>query len=246
MDLNELDEPFYPDEIEWRISNVWNKDGEIKAKCLAYVTNRAIQNRLDSVCGKGNWENKFKHLPDGVMCGIRIYLDDDHTKSVVKWDGAPPTDYESFKGGISDSMKRAGCEWGIGRYLHNLSMGWANVHKGGIYYHSPPRDKKSEYPPFKWDPPSLPRWALPRKPKEIERGEEEPIPFSLAKQQPEDSEPSNIPDIFIRLENSSLNDVEKKNIQNEYNKKPDHLKKPFESFIDQRIKSAKKRKEDEF
>ncbi|MEY0317225.1 Rad52/Rad22 family DNA repair protein, partial [Providencia rettgeri] len=71
MDLEKLDEPFSPNDIEWRVqqSGKTNK-GDCWAMVLAYVTNRAIQKRLDEVCGKQGWKNEFTPAPDkGVMCG---------------------------------------------------------------------------------------------------------------------------------------------------------------------------------
>ena len=41
--------------------------------CLAYVTNRAIMERLDAVCEPQNWKNEFKPAPEGgILCGISI------------------------------------------------------------------------------------------------------------------------------------------------------------------------------
>ena len=61
----------------------------LRVSVLAYVTNRAIMKRLDTVCGKGNWKrNEYKDLPNnaGVQCGISIKIDGEW---VTKWDAAP-------------------------------------------------------------------------------------------------------------------------------------------------------------
>ena len=43
MDLNKFDEPFSPEDIEWRIQQSGKtRDGKVWAMVLAYVTNRAI------------------------------------------------------------------------------------------------------------------------------------------------------------------------------------------------------------
>lgn len=52
IDLRRLREPFEPSEIEWRVGAT-NKD-KLKGIALPYITNRAVQNRLDEVCGAGN------------------------------------------------------------------------------------------------------------------------------------------------------------------------------------------------
>ena len=44
----QLRKPFHAEEVEWRIGQSGKtRGGKIWAKAFAYVTNRAIQNRLD-------------------------------------------------------------------------------------------------------------------------------------------------------------------------------------------------------
>jgi hypothetical protein len=50
---------------------------------------------------------------------------------VTKWDGADPTKKEATKGGLSDSMKRAAVQWGIGRHLYSLPTAFAKVTERG-------------------------------------------------------------------------------------------------------------------
>ena len=146
---------FAPDEIEWRIQQAGEKNGRIWAIAVPYVTNRAIQQRLDEVAGPSNWRNEFRPGPDGgVMCGIAIRVGDEW---VTKWDGAENTDVEGVKGGLSAAMKRAAVQWGIGRYLYGLDDAFAHVHEHGRL-----RGKlKDGGKVFRWDPPALPAWALP-------------------------------------------------------------------------------------
>jgi len=155
MDLVRLKEPFPSEDIEFRIqSSGKKKSGEIWAKVLAYVTNRAIMDRLDDVCGPENWQNKFETAPSGgVLCGISIRCEHGW---VTKWDGSDNTDIEAVKGGLSSSMKRAGSQWGIGRYLYKLDVDWAVISENGTHF-----DKLKDNTAFKWNPPQLPTWALP-------------------------------------------------------------------------------------
>src|SRR4028119_590477 len=126
MDLSKLKDFFDPEDIEWRIGQVGEtKTNQLYATALAYITNRAIMNRLDEVCGPENWRNEFMKGPEGgVLCGLSIY-DEGKKEWVTKWDGAENTDIEAVKGGLSDAMKRAGYQWGIGRYLYDLPKGYA-------------------------------------------------------------------------------------------------------------------------
>ena len=157
MELHKLAEPFPAKDIEWRVSRAGERNGKPWARVLAYVTNRAIMDRLDNVCGIENWRNEYTAAPSGgVLCGISIRVGDDW---ITKWDGAENTDIESVKGGLSGAMKRAAVQWGIGRYLYNLTEDFAVISDNGSHYQ--PADKKGKYPAFKWDPPSLPAWAVP-------------------------------------------------------------------------------------
>ncbi len=160
MDLKKLAEPFPASDVEWRIAQAGKNAKGVWAKCLAYITNRAIMARLDEVCGPENWSNDFKDAPGGgILCGISIVIPvsgDDYPINVTKWDGADQTEIEAVKGGLSGAMKRAAVQWGIGRYLYNLPEGWAKVHDGGKHY-----GKAKDGTPFHWDPPPLPDWALP-------------------------------------------------------------------------------------
>ena len=50
--------PFAPEDLEWRLQNTTEE--KMRGLAVPYVTNRAIQNRLDEVCGPENWYNDFK------------------------------------------------------------------------------------------------------------------------------------------------------------------------------------------
>ncbi len=163
---DQLGAHFAPTDIEWRIGQAGKKDdGTIWAKAFAYITNRAIQERLDEVVGPANWKNKFKAWEvgtPGVMCGLALKIADEW---VTKWDGAEQSDMEALKGGLSGAMKRAAVQWGIGRYLYDLPEGWAKVGPQGAHFASGVKVKQKgggeERVSFKWDPPDLPKWALP-------------------------------------------------------------------------------------
>lgn len=161
MNFLKLRDPFAPTDIEWRLQSAGEKNGRIWAKVLAYVTNRAIQDRLDEVVGPPNWRNEYTKAPEGgVLCGISIKIDGEW---VTKWDGAENTDIEAVKGGLSSAMKRAAVQWGIGRYLYNLEEGFAVIHEQGSYSGRTKESAKGKNDGkwFKWDPPTLPNWALP-------------------------------------------------------------------------------------
>ena len=169
MNIHEqLIEPFHPLDIEWRVQQCGiSKNGSPWAMVLAYVTNRAIQNRLDDVFGVMGWENHFKDIQGGgVECGISARIGDGEW--VTKWDAADNTDIEAIKGGRSGAMKRAAVQWGIGRYLYKLDVTFATCSDNPKALKHRAKDAKTGKM-FSWDEPQLPAWAMPsQKPKIID------------------------------------------------------------------------------
>ena len=174
MDLEKLSALFPAERIEWRIGQT-NMKGDVvgSAKAFAYVTNRAIMDRLDEVCGPMNWKNEFKPALAGVICGISIRFATGE-EWVTKWDGSELPEFEPLKGALSGSMKRAGVHWGIGRYLYGFEATWVDVsmkrEKGWNYQ---PKNQKKKTPAYYWRTPALPGWATPERAKPAQRSESE-------------------------------------------------------------------------
>jgi len=155
MDLSKLKDVFPPEDIEWRVQSSGEKNSKPWALVLAYITNRAIMDRFDEVCGPENWKNEFTAAPSGgTLCGLSVKIAGEW---VTKWDGAENTDIEAVKGGLSNAMKRSAVQWGVGRYLYNLTTGWAVISENGSH-----RDKTKTGTQFKWNPPALPPLAVPK------------------------------------------------------------------------------------
>ena len=130
----ELAKPFAPEDLEWRIQYADEKKN--RGIVVPYVTNRAIQSRLDDVVGPENWYNDFKpwhgaNKKEAQICGISIYFEE-RGQFITKWDGAEDSDIEPVKGGLSDSMKRAAVQWGVGRVLYSMTEPvWVNIEPRG-------------------------------------------------------------------------------------------------------------------
>ena len=123
--INGLKAPFPFWEIEWK-PQVAKKDNS-QVLAVPYVDSRAIQNRLDKVVGPFNWITDFKIWhPNSQLCSIAIY-DEEKKIWIEKQDGAGNTAIEAVKGGLSDAMKRAAVQWGIGRYLYNIDDIWVKA-----------------------------------------------------------------------------------------------------------------------
>ena len=167
-DLNQLRAPFHPDDVEWKPGAV-TRDRK-KGLAMPYITSRAIQDRLDDVCGPANWRNEFQSGPEGgVLCGIAVNVTGDpvNPQWVTKWDGAENTEVEAIKGGLSGAMKRAAVQWGIGRYLYTLPVQWVPLNEKGRFAeppripaeHLPQREPRRQAPPLDARRPSAPRGA---------------------------------------------------------------------------------------
>ena len=128
IDLRRLSDYFAPADVEWKPITISKRTQ--KGLAAAYITARAIMDRLDQVCGPANWRNEFGPGPDGgVLCTIyiRVRREDGTEEWVGKTDGAENTDIEAVKGGLSSAMRRAAVHWGIGRYLYDLPQQWVPV-----------------------------------------------------------------------------------------------------------------------
>ena len=138
----ELAQPFAPQDLEWRLQCA--SSDKTRGLAVPYVTSRAIQDRLDAVVGAENWRNEFQPWQGGKkgaqICGISIFVEE-RREWITKWDGAENTDIEAVKGGLSDSMKRAAVQWGIGRVLYKLPSIWVNVRQRGNSCYIPDEER---------------------------------------------------------------------------------------------------------
>ena len=209
IDLSRLAEPFDESDIEWRVSRSGMKSKEgVYCLVLAYCTARAIQRRLDEVCGPANWRIEpmtVHELRTGIVAmqvGISIRIGGEW---VTKYDVSEPTHIEPAKGGFSGAMKRAGAQWGIGRYLYQLDETFAEVSEsGGKGWNWAVLPEKHGGGSFYWKPPALPSWALPKEP-EYEITEAELNSLKRAwkeKFAPDSKNPADLRDGFNRFVHS--------------------------------------------
>lgn len=153
--LRRLADPFGPDELEWRAARSGKSGSGHWVHVLPYQTSRGVMDRFDQVCGPENWTNEFRAGPGGgVICRISVNVEQVGWTS--KEDGAGNTEIEAVKGGLSGAMKRAAVQWGCGRYLYGIEESFGLVHELGRYSSGKGADR------FRWNPPLLPEWALPR------------------------------------------------------------------------------------
>lgn len=121
IDLNKLNEPM---PYKWRVQN---KMGS-QVLCVAYVDSRLVQDRLDEVVGKDNWQDDFKLINSNMYAGIGI-REPGTNDWVWKWDCGTESNTEKEKGQASDAFKRAAVKWGIGRFLYAMELQKLNSKK---------------------------------------------------------------------------------------------------------------------
>lgn len=127
----QLTDGFKPDEISWRVGSTNNEN--TRGMALPYIDARTVAERLDAVVGPMGWSSEYSFEGVRTICTISIW-DDERKHWVSKSDGAGDTDFEAEKGALSDSFKRAGVKWGIGRPLYAMDAPWVAIEKKGRSY----------------------------------------------------------------------------------------------------------------
>lgn len=103
------------EEIECRVQSI-TKDNS-GCILLLYKTARTDYNLLDEVVGAMNWKCDYKEIKGNLYCEIAIY-NKDLQQWISKSNCGVESNTEAEKGEASDSLKRAGFVWGIGRELY--------------------------------------------------------------------------------------------------------------------------------
>lgn len=110
---NILTAPILPNEVEWRIQSQTSTG---KLIVVPYINNRCVMTRFDAAFGAENWTSEFREISNGFLCRLTVTI---NKREVYREDGASKTNIEPEKGGISDAMKRAAVQFGLGRCLYD-------------------------------------------------------------------------------------------------------------------------------
>lgn len=154
MDQREADlkAPFSADRLEWRVQSCGKKeDGTIWCRVLAYIDNRAIMERLDSVFGP-TWsqEEGYSMTGNKAVCIVKLHCDNRTVTGSCQVPLDKDDDIDPYKTAASGAMKRAAVLLGIGRYLYDMQETWGVISERGQYH-----GKTKDGTRFKWNPPSL-------------------------------------------------------------------------------------------
>lgn len=118
-----------PREIEVKVAQV-DKVGGKWCRLLLHKTARTDQDILDETFGPMNWKAEFKPIGSSIYCTISVW-DKEKGQWVAKEDvGSSESNFEPEKSAASSAMKRAGTQWGIGRYLYNSPVIFMELYQG--------------------------------------------------------------------------------------------------------------------
>lgn len=123
--------PLKKEDIDCRIATI-NEKG---LSLLLYKNARVDMRMLDEAVGPMNWKRSHQIIDGNLYCTIEIW-DAEKQQWISKQDVGTESYTEKEKGQASDSFKRAGFNWGIGRELYTAPFIWigpdgANIKKNG-------------------------------------------------------------------------------------------------------------------
>lgn len=123
----------YATEIDCRVATVKaptkNQQGQFSGggwSILLYKDARVDMKLLDEVYGPMGWKREHQTIDGRLYCTISIY-DESKQQWVSKQDVGTESYTEKEKGQASDSFKRAGFNWGIGRELYTAPFIWISA-----------------------------------------------------------------------------------------------------------------------
>lgn len=129
MDFAILTAPINANEVEWRIQ-FGGKSASANTRVVPYISNRAVIRRFNAAFTPTGWSSTTRFIEtsivdyngvvksvNGAICTLSVLVDG---VWVSREDGAQLTDIEPLKGGISDAMKRAAVQWGVGLELYDM------------------------------------------------------------------------------------------------------------------------------
>lgn len=120
-----------PSDIEARVQRVFMNSGGASAMLLLYKSARTDMRILDEVYGPLNWKRSHEVINGAMFCTISIW-DEEKKEWVSKQDVGVPSNRDSKKGEASDSFKRAGFNWGIGRELYDAPTIFVNLNRNEV------------------------------------------------------------------------------------------------------------------
>lgn len=102
---------------QWRVQS-FSKNKPV-ATVMAYIDQRDLMDALDTHCTYG-WQKKYEEIAGNLFCSIGINMPDGTTQ--WRSDCGVESNQDAEKGRASDAAKRAGVNWGVGRFLYDMKI----------------------------------------------------------------------------------------------------------------------------
>ena len=90
---------------------------------VLFIDARTVMDKLDEAVGPMNWKREHRTVGDSIYCKISI-RNNETGEWISKEDVGSASPASAEKGESSDSFKRAGVCWGIGRELYSSPFIW--------------------------------------------------------------------------------------------------------------------------
>src|SRR3974377_1420147 len=138
MLLTELEVPFSPDQVRWRVTNTTNdkKRGQI----VPYADSRAYTDRLNALFTPQGWAREYKvetmtnitrvkkgeSIVSGkvlVMCTVTILGIGSHSGTGEEW----ADDDNGMTSADAQAFKRSCSVFGLGRYFYDIPAVWVDL-----------------------------------------------------------------------------------------------------------------------
>ena len=134
----ELEVPFDPSVIEWRVTNTTKGDRPSRGQVIPYADQRAYTDRLNALCSPAGWTRKytvhssanFQRSKDQkttakvfVTCDMTIFGLGSHSATGEEW----TDDENAGTSAEAQAFKRACSCFGLGRYLYHFTGTWVDL-----------------------------------------------------------------------------------------------------------------------
>jgi len=136
--VEQLEVPFDPSVIEWRVTNTSKSNGRLRGQVIPYADQRAYTDRLNALFTPAGWTRKytvhtsahFQRADDQkttakvfVTCDVTIFGLGSHSATGEEWADDP----NACTSAEAQSFKRACSCLGLGRYLYHFTGTWVDL-----------------------------------------------------------------------------------------------------------------------
>lgn len=136
--VEQLEVPFDPSVIEWRVTNTAKSNGRLRGQVIPYADQRAYTDRLNALFTPAGWTRRYTvhtsaHFQQGedqkstakvfVTCDLTIFDLGSHSATGEDFVHGP----NACTAAEAQAFKRACSCFGLGRYLYHFTGTWVDL-----------------------------------------------------------------------------------------------------------------------